>query len=226
MRILVVEDEIKLANSLKKVLLSERYVVDVCYDGQEGYEQAGAEEYDLVILDLNLPSMDGLEICKRLRDEEMATPILMLTARDTVKDKIAGLDYGADDYLIKPFEVDELMARIRALLRRRVKSKPVLEVRDLSLDPRGHVVLRAGSEINLSAKEYSLLEYMMRRPNQIISKTDLLDHVWGGEVDPFSNVVDVYIGYVRKKIDKAFLKSPPLVHTIKGMGYRLGNKAS
>ena len=223
MRLLVVEDEIKLANSLKKTLESERYTVDVTYDGDDGYEQASVENYDLILLDLNLPGMNGLEICKKLRADEVKTPILMLTALDTLGDKVKGLDVGADDYLIKPFAFEELLARIRSLLRREsTKVQTVLSVADLSLDPEGHTVNRGGVEIDLSYKEYGLLEYLMRHSGQVVKKQDLLEHVWGGRVDPFSNVVDVYIGYVRGKIDKAFPQKKPLLKTLKGLGYRVG----
>jgi DNA-binding response OmpR family regulator len=223
MRFLVVEDEIKLANSLKKILENERYIVDLAYDGEEGYERAGVEDYDLLILDLNLPGMDGLEICRRLRDDKVKTPILMLTARDTLADKVKGLNLGADDYLIKPFAFEELLARIRSLLRRdSTQVQSLLTVDDLTLDPEGHTVKRGETNIDVSYKEYSLLEYLMRHSGQVVKKQDLLEHVWGGEVDPFSNVVDVYIGYVRNKIDKAFPDKKPLLRTLKGLGYRIG----
>lgn len=223
MRILIVEDEVKLAGSLKKALGAMRYTVDLAYDGAEGYEAAGIENYDLIMLDWNLPSLSGVEICRQLRQDGLTTPIIMLTARDALQDKITGLDQGADDYIIKPFELEELLARIRSLLRRQTTPDKVdLEVAGLKLDPLLRLVTRDGREIKLSAKEYALVEYFLRHPNQIISKSDLLDHVWGNEVDPFSNVIDVYIGYLRKKIDKNFPNSPALVHTIKGLGYRLG----
>lgn len=223
MRLLLVEDEERLAVSLKKALSADGYAVDVVHDGRKGYEQAGVEEYDLIILDLGLPGMDGLEIAKKLREEELTMPILMLTARDMVKDKIKGLDSGADDYLIKPFEYEELVARIRALLRRGPSNpETTFTVDTLTLDPASKRVARGGTEIALSPKEYALVEYLVRHHGQIISKSQLIDHVWDGELDPFSNVVDVYIGYVRVKIDKAFPKVKPLLKTVKGMGYRLG----
>lgn len=223
MRILLVEDEEKLANSLKKALETESYAVDICNNGQSGYEQAATEEYDLIILDLGLPGMDGLKVAKKLRQEKLAVPILMLTARDTTKDKIIGLDSGADDYLIKPFEFEELLARIRALLRRG-SSQPNLtyQVDNLTLDPNSHIVERNITEISLSGKEYALLELLMRHPHQILSKQQIIDHVWDIDTDPFSNVVDVYIGYLRNKLDKAFPKEKPLIQTVKGLGYRLG----
>ena len=225
MRILVVEDEEKLAKSLKKALEAESYAVDVALDGEEGYEMAGVEEYDLVILDLGLPSLDGVEVAKKLREEKVKTPILMLTARDTTENKIQGLDSGADDYLVKPFEFEELIARIRALLRRGPKNPDlILKVGTLTLDPTGHIVKRGNRELRLSAKEYALLEYLMRNSGQILSKSQLIEHVWDSELNPFSNVVDVYIGYLRNKIDKPFPKENPLVITIKGIGYRIGKK--
>lgn len=219
----MVEDEHKLAKALQSTLESERYVVDVCYDGQEGYEQASVEEYDLIVLDIGLPHMDGFEVCRQLRKDGINTPVLMLTARDGVSDRVAGLDSGADDYLVKPFEVEEMLARVRALLRRRADSNnPILKIGSLTLDPQTQQVTRAGKSVELSAKEYALLEFFMRHPNFILSKQKLLDRVWGDEVDPFSNVIDVYVGYLRKKIDKAFPKETPLLQTRKGMGYSLG----
>ncbi len=225
MRILVIEDEQKLALSLKKALEAESYAVDVCFDGQEGYDTASVEDYDLIILDLGLPNMDGITLAKKLRLEKVKIPLLMLTARDTMKDKIKGLDSGADDYIVKPFAFEELLARIRALLRRGSNQQsPILSVDTLTLDPAAHIVQRANKDVPLSTKEYALLEFLMRHASQIVSKTQLLEHVWDMETDPFSNVVDVYIGYLRNKIDKAFPKETPLIHTHKGLGYRIGKK--
>lgn len=223
MRLLVVEDEFKLAQALKKGLEQERYTVELAYDGEAGYVSASVEGYDLIILDLNLPKMDGLEICTKLRADEIKTPIIMLTARDALEDRVRGLDVGADDYLVKPFAFEELLARIRSLLRREsVSLTPTQKVNNLTLDPEAHIVKRGKKEIDLSAKEYALLEYLMRHAGQVVKKQDLLEHVWGSEVDPFSNVIDVYIGYVRNKIDKAFPKKKPLLKTIKGLGYKIG----
>lgn len=223
MRVLLVDDEVKFAQSLQKVLDSQRYTVDVVHDGQEGYDLAAVESYDLLLLDVSLPGMNGVEVCQRLRAEGNTAPILMLTARDTTSDKITGLDSGADDYLVKPFEVDELLARMRSLLRRGKGDPVVLEVGNLKLDPAAQVVSRDGREIELSAREYALLEFLMRNPRHILSKQQILDHVWGNEVDPFSNVVDVYIGYLRNKIDKPFKStSGALITTVKGLGYRIG----
>lgn len=222
MRILIVEDEVKIATLLKESLIAKRYVVDVCYDGEAGFNQALDEAYDLVILDLGLPRMDGVEVCTRLRQEGLDTPILMLTARDAIESRVTGLDVGADDYLIKPFSLDELLARIRSLLRRGSQAtSSLLTVADVRLNQKTLEVTRAGKAIRLSAKEYALLEFLMREPRAIMSKSTLLDHVWGGEVDVFSNVVDVYVGYLRNKLNKPFPQSLKLLETVKGMGYRL-----
>ncbi len=222
MRILVVEDEQKLANAVKKSLEVEGYAVDTYQDGADGLEAALNEEYDLVILDLGLPSMDGLEICKRLRSKKKLIPILMLTARDAVKNKIEGLDHGADDYIIKPFDFEELLARIRALLRRPQENRsPVLSAGDITFDPVAKNVTRGKTEIALSLKEMALLEYLLRNKGKVVSKTQIIEHVWGGEADPFSNVVDVYIGYLRNKLEKPFAKSDKLIITVKGIGYKI-----
>ncbi len=223
MRILIVEDEKKLAASLQKALQAERFVVDLSFDGEDALDQAFVNEYDLIILDLGLPKLDGLEVSRRLRAQKVNSPILMLTARDAILDRVTGLDSGADDYLVKPFDYEELLARIRACLRRGSDHKEsILSVGDLRLNPSTHEVKRAGQVIDLTAKEYALLEYLMRHPKQVLTKSQILDHVWDSEVDPVSNVVDVYIGYLRKKVDKTFADLSPLIHTIKGFGYRLG----
>ncbi len=224
MRILLVEDEQKLATSLKKLLESESYAVDVSYDGESGYQMACDNEYDLIILDIGLPKMDGLTVAKKLRQDKNNSPILMLTARDTIPDKIKGLDNGADDYLVKPFEFSELLARIRALMRRSSEKVDLnYQIESLTLNPTTHIVQRSGKEIKLSAKEYSLLEYLMHHPKQIVSRSQVLEHVWDIDTDPFSNIVEVYIGYLRTKIDKAFPKEKPLIFTVKGLGYRIGS---
>jgi len=223
MRILLVEDERKLALSLKKILEVEAYAVDVCFDGKKGYDNASVEDYDLIILDLGLPTMDGITISKKLREEKIKTPIIMLTARDSTSNKIEGLDSGADDYISKPFEFKELLARIRALLRRDESARELIfQVDSLTLNPASHIVERSGKEINLSSKEYALLEFLIRHKETIVSKTQIIEHVWDIDTDPFSNIVDVYIGYLRKKIDKPFIKEKPLIHTVKGIGYRIG----
>ena len=223
MRLLVIEDEKRLADSLKKNLEGEGFTVEVSLDGEEGYGLAAVEEFDLIILDVHLPKMDGLRVAQKLRGEKVATPILMLTARDSTDDKIEGLNHGADDYLVKPFDFAELLALIRALLRRvPLEASLTLEVGNLILNSQTRIVKRRGREIGLSAKEYALLEYLMRHHGQIITHSAILDHVWGSEVDPFSNVVDVYMGYLRAKIDKAFPAEKPLIETVKGLGYRIG----
>jgi len=223
MRILVVEDEHKIANSIKKGLEQESYAVDVAYDGIEGYDLAAGEEYDAIILDLMLPGMDGLAICNKLRAESIHTPILILTAKDQLDDKVKGLNSGADDYLVKPFAFEELLARIRALLRRPVKSDGIiLKVESLSLDTRNYEVKRASKLIKLSAKEYALLEYLLRHPNLTLTKNQIIGHVWNYDADILPNTVEVYIGYLRNKIDRPYKNKPPLIHTIRGFGYRLG----
>lgn len=223
MRILVVEDEHKIANSLRQGLEQETYAVDVAYTGTEGYDLASSEEYDLIVLDLLLPGMSGIEMCKRLRMENIHTPILMLTAKGQVSDKVEGLDSGADDYLTKPFAFGELLARIRALIRRPRQSQHViLAVEDLTLDPVGFEVKRSNRQITVSQKEFALLQYMMRHPNKIISKDQIIGHVWNYDSDILPNTVEVYIGYLRNKIDKAFPSKQKLIHTIRGFGYKFG----
>lgn len=223
MRLLLVEDEEKLSGSLKKLLESESYAVDTASTGSTGLDLAFGEEYDLIILDVGLPEMDGFTIAQKLREEKVKTPILMLTARDTTSDKIAGLNSGADDYLVKPFNFEELLARIRALIRRTAtQTTSTYTVDSLIFDPASHIVTRHGKELSLSAKEYALLEYLITHSGQIVSRTQIIDHVWDIDTDPFSNVVDVYIGYLRNKIDKAFPKEQPLIHTVKGLGYKIG----
>jgi len=218
MRILIVEDEKKVADFIKRGLKEEGYSVDVAYDGEEGYFQATSNEYDAIILDLMLPKMDGITLCKRLRTERISTPILMLTAKDSVKDKVTGLDAGANDYLTKPFAFEELLARVRALLRKSETAVPTkLQIGDLILDLLTHKVSRAGKEIALTNKEYALLEYLMRNTGSIVTRTMISEHVWDINFDTFSNVIDVYVNYLRKKIDKGHKKK--LIHTIRGRGY-------
>jgi two-component system, OmpR family, copper resistance phosphate regulon response regulator CusR len=226
MRILIIEDEQKLAKTVKTVLEAERFTVDLSGDGEDGFHKASTEDYDLILLDVGLPKKNGFEVCRDLRHEGVTTPVIMLTARDAMEDKIEGLDTGADDYVVKPFSFDELLARMRALIRRNTQpAQTVLAAGNLTLEPSGHLVMRSGKVIDLSAKEYALLEYMLRHKNQIVSKQTLLDHVWGSHIDPFSKVIDVYIGYLRKKIDLAFPDEPALIHTTRGMGYKIGDPA-
>lgn len=222
MHILVVEDERRLAALLRRVLTEERHVVDLAYDGREGLNLAGSGTYDLVVLDLMLPELDGIAICKALRADHIDTPVLMLTARGAVEDRVAGLNVGADDYLIKPFAMEELLARVNALLRRRSRgmdSATELRVADLTLNLVRHEAERAGTLIELTAKEFALLEYLMRHPGQVLTRTQITDHVWRYDLDALSNVVDIYIHYLREKIDRNFGRS--LIKTVRGVGYRI-----
>lgn len=220
MRILVVEDEAKVASFIRKGLEEERYAVDVAADGEEGLELAELNPYDLIVLDLMLPRLDGFRFIQRLRGQGIATPILVLTARDSVSDKVKGLDLGADDYLTKPFAFAELLARIRALLRRGTpQASPVLQVADLTLDPAARRVTRAGRSIELTAKEFALLEYFLRNAGRVLTRTMILEHVWDQSFDSYTNVVDVYVNYLRKKVDQGF--EPKLIHTVRGVGYVL-----
>jgi len=222
MFILVVEDETKLASLIRKGLEDEGFTVDVVYDGNTAYEQALYADYDVIILDLMLPGMDGLTVCRRLRDEGNKTPILILTAKDEVSDKVTGLNAGADDYLTKPFSFDELIARLRALFRRGKELKPEkLAVADLILDTTTHEAIRGEKRIQLSGTEYRILEYLMRHPNQIVTRGAIEEHVWGYDFVPNSNLVDVYIRYLRKKIDEGF--DTKLLQTVRGEGYRLSS---
>jgi DNA-binding response OmpR family regulator len=220
MRILLVEDNRRLSTSLKMSLEDDGYAVDAAYDGVEGQEFAEMTPYDLIILDIMLPRRDGWEVCRDLRRQKLRTPILMLTARDAVEDRVKGLDSGADDYLVKPFAIEELRARMRALLRREAEDKSgCLTVADLMLDPAAHMVSRASHPIDLTAKEFALLEYMMRNPNWLITREMAESHVWSYDYDGASNVVDVYIRRLRRKVDDPF--DVKLIETIRGNGYKL-----
>jgi two-component system OmpR family response regulator len=220
MRILVVEDEVKMAGLLRRGLVEEGHAVDVARTGDDALWMAGAAEYDAVVLDLMLPGIDGLDVCRRLRDEGVWAPVLMLTARDAVEDRIAGLDAGADDYLAKPFSFAELLARLRALVRRGTPSRPsVIAVGDLRLDPSTHRVWRGDVEVSLSGKEFAILETFMRRPGQVLSRYQLLEHAWDYGYENRSNVVDVYVRYLREKIDRPFGRES--LETVRGAGYRL-----
>ena len=220
MRILVVEDELKMASLLRRGLVEEGHAVDVARTGDDALWMAGAAEYDAIVLDLMLPGVDGLEVCRRVRESGVWAPVLMLTARDAVADRVAGLDAGADDYLAKPFSFAELLARIRALVRRGGSERPaVLEVGDLRLDPATRRVWRGPAEVKLSAKEFALLETFMRRPGQVLSRYQLLEHAWDYAYENRSNVVDVYVRYLRDKVDRPFGRDS--LETVRGAGYRL-----
>jgi two-component system, OmpR family, response regulator len=220
MRVLVVEDELKMAKLIRRGLIEAGFVVDVAVKGEDALWMAGSTEYDAIALDVQLPGIDGFTTLERLREDGVRTPVLMLTARGGIEDRVAGLDSGADDYLVKPFHFDELGARIRALVRRGPVERPsVLEVGDLRLDPATRTAWRAGTEIELSAKEYALLAEFMRRPNQVLTRFDLLEHAWDGEYENRSNVVDVYVRYLRDKIDRPF--GVESLETVRGAGYRL-----
>lgn len=223
MKLLIVEDEPKIAASIKKGFEQESYIVDVAEDGETGYDLASTEGYDAIILDRMLPGIDGMDICTKLRSEKNPVPILMLTAKGEVSDRIEGLNIGADDYLPKPFSFEELLARVRALIRRPktvVINKLVSS--DLTLDPINFSVSRADQPINLSKKEFALLEYLLRNQSTIVTKDQIMQKVWNFDTEILPNTVEVYIGYLRNKIDKPFKKSPPLIHTVRGFGYRLG----
>jgi len=221
MKILVVEDEHKIAHAIREGLEQESYAVDVAYDGQEGLNSALYEEYDLIILDVMLPGIDGFEICKQLRANRNHTPILMLTAKDQNRDIIRGLDTGADDYLVKPFSFEILLARVRALLRRPHESLgEVLKASDLTLNTVSKEVIRDGQSISLSSKEFALLEYLLRNKNKVLSKNNIIGHVWDFDADILPNTVEVFVAYLRNKIDKPF-DSPNLIRTVRGFGYKI-----
>jgi DNA-binding response OmpR family regulator len=220
MRILIVEDDRKVGAFLQKGLREEQYAVDVCRDGEEALEWASINSYDVIVLDIMLPKKDGFAVCRELRQKGVLTPILMLTAKDSVEDKVSGLTEGADDYLTKPFSFEELLARIRALLRRTQDYKTkALRVGDLELDPIKRQATRAGKQIPLSGKEYALLEYLMRNKGRVVTESMIVEHVWDMNYEGTSNIVNVYINYLRKKIDSEF--EVKLVRTIRGHGYTI-----
>ena len=220
MRILVVEDERRITAFIKRGLEEEHYAVNVAYDGEEALDWAAVANYDLIVLDVLLPKKDGIEVCRELRAQGNKVPILMLTARDAIEDRVQGLDSGADDYLVKPFAFQELLARIRALLRRSGEIKTArLQVGDLVLDTLTHRATRGGQVIELTAREYALLEFLMRHPGQVLSRTQIAEHVWNYDFFTTSNVVDVYIRYLRRKIDKGFEVKLP--QTVRGVGYKI-----
>jgi len=227
MRVLVIEDEKKIAAAIASGLKMEKYAVDVEYDADSGLGAALNESYDVMIIDRMLPgSMEGIDLCREIRNKDISTPILLLTARGQIRDKVDGLNAGADDYLVKPFSFDELLARVRALMRRPPQTTTnVLASADLSLDTVNYEVRRGSKLISLSSKEYALLEYMMRNQGRILSKDNIISHVWNFDADVLPNTVEVYIGYLRNKIDKPFT-APALIHTLRGFGYKFGEKES
>lgn len=220
MRVLIVEDEAKMAGLLRRGLEREGFAVDAIANGEEAVWKAEAVDYDAILLDLMLPGIDGLEVCRRLREAGVWSPILMLTARDAIRDRVAGLDRGADDYLTKPFSFAELLARLRALIRRGQSERPsIIEVGDLRLDPATHQVWRGKAGVELSAKEFALLETFMRRPGEVLSRFQLLEHVWDYDYENRSNVVDSYVRFLREKVDRPF--GVESIETVRGAGYRL-----
>lgn len=222
MHVLLVEDQPTVLNYVKRALEENGYAVDTARTGQEALDWAEVVQYELIILDIMLPEIDGISVCRRLRRQGHQAAILMLTARDTVDDRVTGLDAGADDYLVKPFELKELLARLRALARRRTAKSPIVKVGNLSLDPRTHVVMRNGELIRLTSKEYAVLECLMRDPERVFTRTEIAESVWSYDVYNQSNVVDVYIRNLRRKIDDPF--DHKLIHTVRGAGYRLSDQ--
>lgn len=224
MRLLVVEDEPRISKFICQGLTEAGYAVDATYDGLEAFEYALAADYDLFILDIMLPGLDGLSLLRRLRKNGIQTPVLLLTARDSLDDRVEGLDTGADDYLVKPFAFPELLARVRALLRRPpLQNENILRISDLELDNKTREVRRGGRLIELSQREFMLLNYLMRHPNQVLTRTQIAEHIWNFDFASDSNIVDVYIGYLRRKIDRNF--TPQLIRTVRGMGYRISAEA-
>jgi len=220
MRILVVEDERKVAQFVKKGLEEEGYAVDLALDGEEGLTLSMDRVHDLILFDISLPKMDGLRVLKKLREEKIVTPVLLLTVRAAIEDKVLGLDAGADDYLTKPFAFQELLARVRALLRRKAESgAPLLGYADLVLDPARRQVTRGEERIELTGKEFSLLEYFLRNPGRVLTRAMISEHVWDYDFDTESNVIDVYVNYLRRKIDSG--REKKLIHTVRGAGYVL-----
>jgi two-component system, OmpR family, response regulator len=220
MRVLVVEDEVKIARAIRRGLEHEGYATDVVATGEEAILCATEHDYDAVVLDVMIPAPDGFAVCRQMRARNRWAPVLMLTARDSVEDRIRGLDAGADDYLVKPFSFGELLARLRALLRRAPAERPaILRAGDVALDPSAHIVTRAGRSVELSAREFALLEFLLRHAGQVLTRTAILEHVWDYRYDGDSNVVDVYIGYLRRKLEQPF--GAPLIRTVRGVGYIL-----
>lgn len=223
MKLLIIEDERKIARALKLGFEQERAVVEICYDGPSGLAAALGDEYDVIVLDRMLPGgKDGVAICEELRAKKIQTPIIMLTAKGQIRDRVAGLNAGADDYVTKPFSFEELLARVRAILRRPQDTMMnTLTVGDLQLDTVGFTVSRSGTAIELTQTEFSLLEYLMRNAGRVLSKTNIINHVWDFDADVLPNTVEAYVGYLRNKIDRAFPKKPDLIHTVRGFGYKV-----
>ena len=220
MRVLVIEDETKVGSFIKRALEEESYAVDLCEDGAQGLDLALTGSYDLIMIDLMLPGLPGMEVLTRLRKEKIQTPVLILTAQSKVDQRVKGLDAGADDYLTKPFAIDELLARVRALLRRgTAEASGTLQIDDLILNPATREVTRGGQRIDLTVKEYALLEYFMRHAGRVLTRPMISDHVWNQDFDTFTNVIDVYVNYLRNKIDRG--RARKLIHTIRGSGYML-----
>ena len=225
MRVLVIEDEHRIAHAIKKGLEQEMYAVDVVYDGQDGLDMASTEDYDLIILDRMLPNVDGLDISKALRKQQIHTPILILTAKSQVSDRVEGLDAGADDYLVKPFAFEELLARLRALKRRPKNGiDDILKAGDLVLHARTYQVKRADQNIKLSQKEFALLEYLLRNKEKTLSKDQIIQHVWDYDADILPNTLEVFIKQLRNKIDRTFPESVPLIQTVRGFGYKISSE--
>ncbi len=226
MKVLVVDDEVRIAKAIKQGLEQDGYAVDLAHDGEDGYNAASADEYDAIVLDVMMPEMNGFEVAKKLREDGNKTPILMLTAKDQARDIVDGLDSGADDYLAKPFSFEVLAARIRALMRRpHAMIDATLVARDLEMDVANHTVKRAGKDIQLSNKEFGILEYLLRNKNRILSKTNIMTHVWDFDADILPNNVEVFINYLRAKVDKPF-KGDPLIQTVRGFGYVIKDEAA
>lgn len=224
MRILVIEDEVKLANAIQRALQLQNYAVDVAYDGEAGLDMAIGEKLDLIITDVMLPKLSGVELCAEVRAHKVTTPILMLTAKGQISDKVSGLDAGADDYMVKPFSFEELFARVRAMIRRASKNEdPVLTVSDLTLHPTTFVVIRGEHTLKLSSKEFAILEYLMRHKDSIISKEQIVNHVWNYDANILPSTVEVHIKNLRDKVDKKY--PTPLLHTVRGFGYMIGEKS-